>query len=248
MKRVLQLKWITTAIFFILAAVTAGLFFGLSEADSRGFSWWLSLGSLMLAGLICYLFCMNVLFHLSKHKDEVPLNLSIMAIAFMYNIAVLIHIVLFWLVMDVPEKMYMWIHIITFAAAFILALLIGLTRVSVGRLQREESYRVQAMKRLLLVVQGARLELEGWKDAERDGLVELMRKLEEQVKYSDPMSVPAMVLEEGQLMEQADRLEAGVQSVVRERNTVYSADELRDMIRKLSNGIKLRNEQLANLK
>lgn len=248
MKWASRFKWITSAIFLILGAVTVGLFFGLSDVESRGFSWRLSLGSLMVAGVISYLFCMSVLVHLSKHKDEVPMNLSMGAIAFICNIAVLVHVVLFWLVLDVPEKVYMWIHIITFAVAFILTLLIGLTRLSVGRLQKDESNRMQFKKRLQLVLHGARLELEGWKDAERDELLDLMRKLEEQVKYSDPMSVPAMVLEEGQLMEQADRLEAGVRSVVRERNTVYTADELRDMIRKLSNGIKLRNEQLAELK
>jgi len=248
MKWASRFKWITSAIFLILGTVTVGLFFGLSEEASRGFSWWLSFGSLMMAGVISYLFCMSMLVHLSKHKDEVPMNLSMGAIAFIYNIAVLVHIVLFWLVLDVSEKLYMWIHIITFALAFILALLIGLTRLSVGRLQKDESNRMQFKKRLQLVLHGARLELEGWEHAERDVLLEQMGKLEEQVKYSDPLSVPAMVLEEGQIMDQAARLEEGVRSMVRDRNTVYSADELRDMIRQLSNGMKLRNEQLAALK
>lgn len=248
MKWASRFKWITSAIFLILGAVTVGLFFGLSDVESRGFSWWLSFGSLMMAGLISYLFCMSMLVHLSKHKDEVPMNLSMGAIAFIYNIVVLVHIVLFWLVLDIPEKLYMWIHIITFAVAFILALLIGLTRISVGRLQQDESNRMQFKKRLQLSLHGARLELESWENAERDMLLEQVNKLEEQVKYSDPISVPAMVLEEGQIMDQATRLEEGVRSMVRDRNTVYSADELRDMVRQLSNGMKLRNEQLAALK
>ncbi|MEQ7052826.1 hypothetical protein ABN764_19470 [Paenibacillaceae sp. P-4] len=248
MKWASRFKWITSAIFLILGAVTVGLFFGLCDVESRGFSWWLSFGSLMMAGLISYLFCMSMLVHLSKHKDEVPMNLSMGAIAFIYNIVVLVHIVLFWLVLDIPEKLYMWIHIITFAVAFILALLIGLTRISVGRLQQDESNRMQFKKRLQLSLHGARLELESWENPERDMLLEQVNKLEEQVKYSDPISVPTMVLEEGQIMDQAARLEEGVRSMVRDRNTVYSADELRDMIRQLSNGMKLRNEQLAVLK
>ncbi|MBN3524074.1 hypothetical protein [Paenibacillus apiarius] len=248
MKQDTQYNWITTAIFLTILTVTVALFFTFSEIDTRDLSWWLSLGSLVLAELLSYLFSFKLLKGGPEFKAAVPAYLSLGTVLFFYDLAVLIHIVLFWIILDVSAQAYLWIQLLTFAVALVIALLLGLSKVFVGRLVTDERMRLQSMKQLQLVVHGARLELEGWEHAERETMLELLRKLEEQVKYSDPVSLPAMVLEEAQLMEKANRLEAGVRSAVRERHTLYSAEELRGMIQDLSNAIRLRNEQLTILK
>ncbi|MDK8181770.1 hypothetical protein [Paenibacillus sp. UMB4589-SE434] len=248
MKRNTSVKWITSVIFLTLISVTITLFVAFSKVDFRDLSWWLSLVSLVTAELVSCTFTFKLLSSGPDFKAAFPNYLSIGMILFFYNVAVLVHIILFWLILDVPSKVYFWIHLVTFAVAFILALLLGMIQTFVGRQEKDERKRQHSMKKLQMVVHGARLELERWEHPERDQLLALVNKLDEQAQYSDPISHSTMVLEEAHLMEKAVRLEEGVRSAVRDQHTLYSADELRGMIQELSNSIQLRNDQLMTLK
>lgn len=248
MKRDRQYSGISAIIFLILAIVTVTLFFIFSEPGIRDLSWWLSLGTLVLAEGLSYMYFARFLKGGHEFKAAVPMYLAVGTVLILYDIAVLLHIVLFWMMMKVSAGAYLAIHLLTLAAALIIALFLGMAKMFIRRQETDEQGRLQSMKRLQLVVQAARMELEAWQHEERGMMTELLRKLEEQVKYSDPVSLPAMVLEEAQLMDKADRLETGVRSAVRDEHTLYSPEELRSMIQDLSKAIRLRNEQLASLK
>lgn len=248
MRQLTSYKGITTAIFAIILIVTLSLFFSFSETDTRDASWWLSLSALVLAEVISYGFVFHMIESGHEFKASVPAYMSLAAVITIYDAAVLLHIVLFWLIFDIPFKIYLFIHILTLAAMLIVGLLLGMAKIFIRSQEADEQIRIQSMKQLYIILHGARMELDSCQHADCDTLRELLCSLEEQLKYSDPISHPALVLEEAELMEKVRQLDSGVRSFVRERPTLHSSDELRQLMLDIAKILRLRNERMTVMK
>ncbi|WP_127587074.1 hypothetical protein [Paenibacillus koleovorans] len=166
----------------------------------------------------------------------------------LYATAVLGEIVLFWLIGKTPLSSYTYIHLITAAVA---AIGVIITRM-IGRSMKENELDTKESQQLFRLLQSKLMAIRSdLEDLEQEQYVELRRlmaELEEQAKYSDPVSHASLAYQEENMLWQAEELQRWVDGLNKNPERLESDATPRLLISRIRSDLKKRNEQLLHLK
>lgn len=232
-----------TIIYACALMLTVALLFWVDLPFLRPNHLWISLEALALAETAVY---GTVIYGITQKERNGNLSIgysTFVTVSMFYLVAVVIIIVLFSLLFDVSVRSYILIHIIAFAVAGVAA---GLAALAAGKSVEDDDITVQTqhMQNMQYALRDAVRQLRGREEAE---LLRDLERLEEKVRFSDPVSHPTMLDDDHRLVTEAERLAADIRSYVELPERVET-DSFSRRIRDLSDLLIDRNERLIQRK
>ncbi|QGQ93749.1 hypothetical protein EHS13_01915 [Paenibacillus psychroresistens] len=238
---------LSTMLYGLSLIITIAVFLLLSSwGDDMGF-WLVSLLAVLFAESMGYWFFGYVIKRNSR-RESVPAFVPFMTLTVFYGAAVIFHLCLFWLVLQISFTSYLVIHLITFA---IWAIGMGMVHYFTDyvRDQAENAaVQTQLITQLQAVLLSIKHNLEPSKQAEREALKSELKQLMEQVKYSDPVSNASMMNVEENLLWQINSLDQCVQMLAKDEGDIGNVELSRKLIADISKDLIKRNSQLKELK
>jgi|GEM_PF-6271144 Protein involved in chromosome segregation, interacts with SMC proteins len=230
-----------TFIYACALVLTAVLLFGINLL--RPGHLWISLEALALAETAVYGTVMFGFF-LQKRNGSLSIGYSaFVTVSALYLLAAAVIVVLFSLLFNVSTLSYFLIHIFVLAAAGIAA---GLAAIVFRKSVQEDNAAsqtelVQSMQNAL---RDALRQLRGGEEGE---LLRELERLEEKVRFSDPVSHPTMLDADRRLVIEAEQLAADIRYYTEQPERTENSSFGR-RIRVLSDMLTDRNEKLIQLK
>lgn len=204
----------------------------------------LAVGETALFGLVMYRYG-----YTDRKRPDIMLTgfLPYIAITIVYLITVTV-LILLAIMTAISVFSYLLLHIILLAAIGIASGFIALFARYVRN--QEQDAQAQWVKLMRIIMVEIKQYLALWNGSEKDQLKSAFDELEEQVRYSDPVSIPDLAPMELDLLEQARQLAASV------RNLTHTSDDAAEataaglvaQIREMTSRVTLRNEQLLQAK
>lgn len=238
---------LSTILYGLSLFITIAVFLLLSSWGEDMGLWLVSLLAVLFAESMGYWFFGYVIKRNSQ-REFIPAFIPFITLTVLYGAAVIFHICLFWLVLQISFTSYLVIHLITFA---IWAIGMGITHYFTNYV-RDQAEKTAVQTQLIKQMQAALLSikhnLEPSKQAEREVLKSEIKQLMEQVKYSDPVSDASMMSVEENLLWQINSLEQCVQMLAKDEGDIGNVELSRKLIADISKDLIKRNSQLKELK
>lgn len=241
MSRIYAGVW--TFIYVCALALTFTLLLWIGMPFSSPANLWISIWALVLAETAVY---GTALFGISLQKRNGKLSAGYWAfvtVSTLYFIAAAVIVILFSLVFNAPVLSYVLVHLAVLAAAGIAA---GLAAFAFHKSVKDDNgaAETQLVHNMQHAMRDAVRQLRGGED---DGLLRELERLEEKVRFSDPVSHPAMLDVDRRLVAEAERLADDICRYA-EQPEEAEADSFSRRIRELSDLLTERNEKLIQRK
>lgn len=232
-----------TFIYVCTLVLTVALLFWIGLPFSRPGHLGISFGALVLAETAVYGTALFGIF-LKKQNGSLTIGYSaFVTVSTLYLIAAAVIVVLFSLVFDVPILSYALVHLIALAAA---GVAMGMAAIAFRKSEQDDN--VTAQTQLVQDMQHAlRDAARQLRDEEEGELLRELERLEEKVRFSDPVSHKAMLDTDRRLVDEAERLAADFRRYAEQSERV-EADLFGRRIRDLSDLLTDRNEKLIQRK
>lgn len=235
------------AIYVLIALATCAVFM-FPWMQPINTYWAISLAAALLVETTAFVYVRLMLSAGQRASAQAPAYMAYGTILVLAGVAVIVHIVVFWKLLQVSILTYSLIQGITFL--LLLALLI-VVRVFAGYSQNQESsvrQHVQFIKQLQLQVLKMKQDLATWRYPEHEEIKSLLDKLEENLRYSDPVSHHQMFAREQHLVDQINLLADSVRLLPAAGDPGPALQHIRKLAWDTINGLELRNVELASLK
>ncbi|MGZ9585818.1 hypothetical protein [Paenibacillus marinisediminis] len=239
---------LVTALFAFVLLITLSLFLALGLPTLFQPHWWISLASLLLVELTAYIYSMFWARNNNQVNQQVPGYLAIGTVIGLYAAVVIANILLFWLVWETPIIVYLTIQIITAALAAIGVIIAIMTRNYINDQDTEVKNQTELMQQIELIVSSVAYELSELNHTELADIKRKVIRLEEQVKYSDPVSHPSIVPLEESMLWQATELQRCVLNIRNNNQGDYQTELPYRLIQDILSDLNKRNQQLLTLK
>ncbi|TXK81441.1 hypothetical protein [Paenibacillus sp. N3.4] len=207
----------------------------------------ISFAALLFAAAICYQ-SVYVVSKVTRKEETVAGFLAVVVLRSLYALAVIFHIVFFWMSVGVSLYAYILIHLITLAIwAMGTSILLWFN----GYVRRQEEHTealTRLVKQMQLSLRAMKQQLETKKEAEYGQLKAELQQLSEKVRFSDPLSSLSMKVLEDNLLWQMEALEQCVQLLIKNEADIGNVELSRKLIADITNDLSKRNSQLVALK
>lgn len=179
-------SWLKTAA-VVLPVITVVLF-GLSGGWIRIYPW------ISGAAIGCAEAAIIVIFLLISSSTRVtPFYIATGTITGIYVISVIVEVILFGYLLELPESTYLLIHLITIIAFVVITGLIALAAKYTANQERREHRKLDSRSETVNRLASIRMALQSIPDIPQiDDSIEQIRKLEEVFRYSDPILDPSL--------------------------------------------------------
>ncbi|MFD1991489.1 hypothetical protein ACFSGI_16085 [Paenibacillus nicotianae] len=196
-----------TLLYGVILTITVIGFVLLASFHILDVRFWVSLATIVLAETIVWSLAGWGALRADEFKKTVPAFMGLAVVAVAYQALTIMYAVLLWLVIAVPTSLYIWIQLITFGAVFVIGgLLIWFMQTERG-IDKEERLQMLGIQEIRSILSESNLHLKGWQEPYRTELKQLLTTLEENVRFSDPVTHPDIWAEEEQLMHEVRRLQ-----------------------------------------
>ncbi|GEM_PF-1686930 len=234
-------------IYGLLLAMTTGIFLLFREAWLLP-QWWLSLGAMGAVETMALLYTLTLLARGGQAGRMVPGYAASGAVIVLYGGVVLFHILFFGLWLDLPAMKYLLVHLITLIGAVILLIVTGLfTRHTAGS-EGQTRAALQDWRQMQLSVLKVKQSLDTWRHPSHEPLRLRLTKLEEELRFSDPISHPAVADTERRMLEQLSLLSDSVRLLPTKEDPDPTMQHIYGLIEDISHSLTQRNMELKGAK
>ncbi|CAG7609758.1 hypothetical protein PAESOLCIP111_01203 [Paenibacillus solanacearum] len=239
---------VVTSIFGMVFLATLALFLLITPAFEQFGHGVVSLVAVVIAELGVYLSLLYVAKSNRRAREATAARFSFVTLAVLYGVAVIVHMLLFWILFQVSFFSYGLIHVITFA---LWMASLGVSRRYNRYVEEQEegtAVQTQLMKQMRLILHSVGQQMSDGKRAGYDELQPLLHELIENMRYSDPVSDPSMMAMEENLLWQIQQLQRCVGAVVQQEGDSENLGLCRQLIQDISADLAKRNAQLISVK
>lgn len=234
-------------IYGLLLAMTTGVFLLFRDAWLLP-QWWLSLGALGAVETVALIYTLILLARGGQAGRRVPGYAASGAVIALYGAAVFIHIMVFGLGLGLSAINYMLVHLITLIAAMILLIVTGLfTRHAAGS-EGKTRAALQDWKQVQFSILKLKQNLDTWRHTSHEPLRLRLTKLEEELRFSDPISHPVVFDTERRMLEQISLLSDSVRLLPSKENSEQTMEHIYGLIEDVSHTLAQRNMELKGAK
>lgn len=241
---------IITLLYGVILTITVIGFFLLASFHILDVRFWVSLATVVLAETIVWSLAGWGALRAEQFKKTVPAFLGLVVVAVTYQALTIMYAVLLWLVIAVPTSLYIWIQLITFGAVFVIGgLLIWFMQTECG-IDKEERMQMLGIQEIRSILRESNLQLKGWQEPYRSELKQLFVQLEENVRFSDPVTHPDIWQEEEQLVNEVRRLQEQMMQtpIEDEHKAVQQIQQLKSVFGSVQDLLQQRNRKLITVK
>lgn len=241
---------IITLLYGVILTITVIGFFLLASFHILDVRFWVSLATVVLAETIVWSLAGWGALRAEQFKKTVPAFLGLVVVAITYQALTIMYAVLLWLVIAVPTSLYIWIQLITFGAVFVIGgLLIWFMQTERG-IDKEERMQMLGIQEIRSILNESNLQLKGWQEPYRSELKQLFVQLEENVRFSDPVTHPDIWQEEEQLVNEVRRLQEQMMQtpIEDEHKAVQQIQHLKSVFGSVQDLLQQRNRKLITVK
>jgi len=208
-----------------------------------------SLSSVLLAESVVYGYSLFWLRHGSRVSRTSPVILSGAFITILYAVVVFISVNVFDLLLELPSVWYVSLQLFFLGAEVICLVIVRIYGWNAGILEKRAEDSSRNLRQHLQELDEIKLSVLKWNQSEREPLGELIKTLQANFKYSDPVSRPSMFATEDILTQQISLLKDHLNLLF---NTgVLPEDweaETLAIIESITNTLARRNLELSTLK
>lgn len=241
---------IIALLYTVIVAITVVGFLLLASFHILDVRFWVSLATIILAETMVWSLAGWGALRAEQFKQTIPAFMGLAVIAVIYQTLTIAYAVLLWLVMSVPTGLYIWIECITFGAVFVIGgLLIWFMQTERG-LDKEERLQMLTIQDIRAILRESNLQLAGWEEPYRSELRQLLINLEENVRFSDPVTHPDIWEEEEQLVNEVRRLQEQMTQIQiqDEHKAAQQIQNLKSVFGSVQDLLQQRNRKLITVK
>lgn len=239
-----------TLLYGVILTITVIGFFLLASFHMLDVRFWVSLATVVLAETMVWSLAGWGALRAEQFKKTVPAFMGLAVVAVAYQALTIMYAVLLWLVIAVSTSLYIWIQLITFGAVFVIGgLLIWFMQTERG-IDKEERLQMIGIQEIRSILNESNLQLKGWQEPYRSELRQLLTQLEENVRFSDPVTHPDIWQEEEQLMNEVRRLQEQMMQaqIEDEHKAVQQIQQLKSVFGSVQDLLQQRNRKLITVK
>lgn len=239
---------IITIIYTAVIILTLFSFFGLGFSESL-LRFLITLFAVLLAESVVYGYCVFWLRTAGSVKQTPPVLLSGAFITGAYALIVFVSaIVLDWL-LEVPPLLYAVEQLLVLLVAGIALAAIGIYGWNAGKEEEQDRRSLQSFKRHLNELTEIRELAKTWEYPESGQLVQVLSLLQDEFKYSDPVSDPSLYATEDIMHQQISLLRDHAELLIATKEPHESwQTEINEMAESIKATLQRRNRELATLK
>ncbi|WP_276356149.1 hypothetical protein [Cohnella caldifontis] len=238
---------VTTIIFALALVLTVAALLLFDLPSFRPYHFGVTLASLFIAETAVYAAALYIQYAGSRFNRMVPGFAAYVAIAGLYFAAVLAIIVVCSAILNVSAKTYALIHLIAFVAGLILAAVVHLFLKDAEGEESDVKNQVNWNKDLLVTLTMMKQRLAENPESFGD-LIREIGELEEKVRYSDPISPPALWDLDFQLSEQVAALADRIGKIDESSSPQADTEEAMRSVKGLIGQLEIRNRRVLQHK
>ncbi len=171
--------------------------------DSR---FWMSLATLLLAETLFWSLAGWGALRGERFASTVPAYMAQLVTAGLYGILVVVYTLVLWLLFNVSASFYGWLQLTTFVVAVGVIALVSWFMQSERDTDAQERLQKVSIADIRQGLGEAGLHIRNWQEPYRGEVNQLLSQLEESVRFSDPVTHPAVWKEEEQLTDEIRQL------------------------------------------
>lgn len=199
----------------ITLTFTEAVFFLLANSTQWTGQFWISLFSIIIAEIITFGYMIFADITSASPDTPVPVRLSLISLISLYDLLVVLSVLIFWLYFNVSLNIYLIIHFTLMWMLIITSVMLIIFKNHVGLRKKEEMNFVQLAGN---ITHDLKMNLEIInKDGNYDYLINSVKSLQEKIKYSDPVSSPALLETENKII-----------TSIKELNLMFSTPEVNE--------------------
>ncbi len=213
-------------------------------ADSR---FWISLAALLLAETLFWSLAGWGALRGERFASTVPAYMGQLVTAGLYAILVIVYTLIFWLLFNLGALFYGWLQLTTFVVAVGVIALISWFMQSERYIDSQERLQKLSIHDIRQGLGEAGLHIRSWQEPYRSEVSRLLSELEENVRFSDPVTHPAIWKEEEQLTDEIRQLrERMMQAPAGDQQQINrQLEQLRQHFQAAHDILRQRNTRLA---
>lgn len=239
---------IITAIYAVTLILTVLSFLVLGYSESQ-FRFVISILAVLLAESVVYGYCLFWLRAASNIQLTSPVVISGAIITCIYAISVFVSAIVFDWVLEVPPSWYAAVQLVILIIGMIGLAIAGLYGRNAGAQEQQSKRSLQGFKRYQSDLAAINELVGTWKNPESEQLVELLNTLEDNFRFSDPVSDPSLYATEDIMCQQISLLNDHVELLLAtDIPHVGWLAEINEMTDNINATLQRRNRELLALK
>lgn len=239
---------IITAIYAVTLILTVLSFLVLGYSESQ-FRFVISILAVLLAESVVYGYCLFWLRAASNIQLTSPVVISGAIITCIYAISVFVSAIVFDWVLEVPPSWYAAVQLVILIIGMIGLAITGLYGRNAGAQEQQSKRSLQGFKRYQSDLAAINELVGTWKNPESEQLVELLNTLEDNFRFSDPVSDPSLCATEDIMCQQISLLNDHVELLLAtDIPHVGWLAEINEMTDNINATLQRRNRELLALK
>ncbi|MBU9723202.1 MULTISPECIES: hypothetical protein [Bacillaceae] len=238
---------ISFALFHVVALITLIILFNLIGVDFSGTYFWTSVLAIIIAiALTIGIVMMQMKERKVGSQAKYPVMMNTSTTIILYDLVVLGLVVIGSLL---STTVYVSFHIIALIFFFFGLTVVGGFSQFVNKRDRSVGRQVDRLKQLQVHIQYVKMELQGFEgEAGVKVLMNKLNSLEEDVRYSDPISHEAVLAVEDSIEEMFLDLKERVRGIISEGIEAEAIEELTKNVDRIRHTINFRNQELRLIK
>lgn len=237
-----------TVIYAVALILTLFSFLGFGFSESL-FRFVISLTAVLLAESVVYGYCVFWLRATGGMQHTPPVVLSGAIITGIYAASVFASAIIFDWLLEVPSSWYAAVQLLILIVAVISLLVVGVYGWNAGAQEQQIKKSLQAFQRHRNDLAAIKATVGTWKNPDTEQLVKLLNVLEDEFKFSDPVSDPSLYATEDILRQQISLLNDHIELLLAATEPQVDWQvEINGMTESINATLQRRNRELTALK